>query len=137
MMQLNKTSLKNMQKIFTEAEDGLGVSEFLQLITTTIPADSFEDKIERIYGAITMFSDMDINGDGNMSWNELIQEIINQVESQTIKAKKDSETNKEISILEQIRTRDLLMVNEFVPVNKIDGSRHRKDLISAVYCPEL
>jgi hypothetical protein len=84
-----------------------------------------------------MFTDIDINGDGNMSWNEFIQEIINQVESQTIRAKKDIETNKEVSILEQIRTRDLLMVNEFVPANKIDSSRHRKDIISAVYCPEL
>jgi len=27
-----------------------------------------------------MFSDVDINGDGNMSWNEFVQYIVNQVE---------------------------------------------------------
>ncbi len=78
-----------MQKIFKEKEDGLDLLEFLQLITTTIHADSFEEKIERIYGAINMFTNMDINGDGNMSWSELVQEIINQVENQSIRPKID------------------------------------------------
>ena len=78
-----------MQKIFKEKEDGLDLLEFLQLITTTIQADSFEEKIERIYGAINMFTNMDINGDGNMSWSELVQEIINQVENQSIRPKID------------------------------------------------
>jgi hypothetical protein len=32
--------------------------------------------MELFYGAINMFSDVDINGDGSMSWNEFVQEIV-------------------------------------------------------------
>jgi hypothetical protein len=30
------------------------------------------EKIELIYGAINMFSDVDINGDGSMEWSEFV-----------------------------------------------------------------
>ena len=54
--------------------------------------------MELFYGAINMFSDVDINGDANMSWNEFVQEIINQVESKTIKPIFDKENERTISI---------------------------------------
>lgn len=56
------------------------------------------EKIELIYGAINMFSDVDINGDGSMEWSEFVQCIINQVESKTIKPVFDKEKNREITI---------------------------------------
>ena len=58
-----------------------------------------------------MFKDVDINGDGSMEWEEFVQEIINQVESQTIKPKFDSELRRDASIKEQLTTRELTMVN--------------------------
>lgn len=91
--------------------------------------------MELFYGAINMFSDVDINGDGNMSWNEFIQEIINQVESQTVKPKFDKEANREISIQEQLTTRELTRINRFFHESDlVDLSRHRKWITSAIYC---
>jgi hypothetical protein len=49
------------------------------MLLAEVPCDE-DERIELINGAIKIFSDVDINGDGNMSWNEFIQYIVNQVE---------------------------------------------------------
>lgn len=47
-----------------------------------------------------MFTDVDINGDGNMSWNEFVQYIVSQVQQQSLKPTIDDETGKLLSIRE-------------------------------------
>ena len=41
-----------------------------------------------------MFKDVDINGDGSMEWSEFVQEIVNQVESTSVKPKFDKEADR-------------------------------------------
>lgn len=41
-----------------------------------MPCEEHE-RVDLINGAVNMFSDVDINGDGNMSWNEFVQYIVN------------------------------------------------------------
>ena len=38
-----------------------------------------------MHGFINFFQSIDINGDGSMEWNELIQQIIDTVISESIK----------------------------------------------------
>ena len=91
--------------------------------------------MELFYGAINMFSDVDINGDANMSWNEFVQEIINQVESKTIKPIFDKENERTISIQEQMERREMTLVNKFeYESDLVDGSRHRKWITTAIFC---
>ena len=78
MMSLDKSSLKRIQAIWQSHEDGLDLTEFLKVLYSEISC-SPEERLELIYGAIKVFQDVDINGDGNMSWAEFIQYIINQV----------------------------------------------------------
>jgi len=71
MMRLDKMRLKRMQEIWDKSEDGLTLAEFLKVMYDEIQC-SDEEKMELLYGSINMFSDVDINGDGNMSWNEFV-----------------------------------------------------------------
>ena len=71
MMRLDKVRLKRAQNLFQQNEEGLDLTEFVRMLLTEVPCEE-EEKIELINGAIKIFSDVDINGDGNMSWNEFI-----------------------------------------------------------------
>ena len=53
--------------------------DFVKMLLSEVPCEENE-KIELVNGAINIFQDVDINGDGNMSWNEFVQYIVNQVE---------------------------------------------------------
>ena len=71
MMRLDKVRLKRAQNLFQQNEEGLDLTEFVRLLLAEVPCEE-EEKIELINGAIKIFSDVDINGDGNMSWNEFL-----------------------------------------------------------------
>jgi hypothetical protein len=43
----------------------------VKLLIEEVPCEEHE-KIDLINGAVNMFTDVDINGDGNMSWNEFV-----------------------------------------------------------------
>lgn len=47
------------------------MTEFLKVMYAEIDCDP-EERMELIYGSIKIFQDVDINGDGNMSWNEFV-----------------------------------------------------------------
>ena len=68
--------MKRMQKIWDQVEEGLNLTEFLKLIYSEVQC-SEEEKLELLFGAINMFADVDINGDGNMSWVEFVQCVVN------------------------------------------------------------
>lgn len=71
MMRLDKVRLKRAQGMFLQNEEGLDLNEFVRMLLSEVPCDE-EEKVELINGAIKIFSDVDINGDGNMSWNEFV-----------------------------------------------------------------
>ena len=78
-MRLDKVRLKRAQGLFQQNDEGLDLKDFVRMLLAEVPCDE-DERIELINGAIKIFSDVDINGDGNMSWNEFIQYIVNQVE---------------------------------------------------------
>jgi Ca2+-binding EF-hand superfamily protein len=71
MMRLDKFKMKRMKQIWDENEEGLDLHQFVKLMYNEIHCAE-EEKLELLYGSINMFSDVDINGDGNMSWNEFV-----------------------------------------------------------------
>ena len=71
MMRLDKIRLKRAQKQFLQSEEGLDLIEFVKMLLAEVPCEENE-RIELINGAINIFKDVDINGDGNMSWNEFV-----------------------------------------------------------------
>lgn len=77
MMRLDKVRLKRAQNLFQSNKGaGLDMTEFVKLLLTEVPCDE-DEKLELINGAIKIFSDVDINGDGIMSWNEFVHYIVN------------------------------------------------------------
>ena len=133
-MRLDKASLKRIQAIWQKQEEGLDLIEFLKVMYAEVACEP-EERMELIYGAIKIFKDVDINGDGNMSWNEFVQNVIDQVESTSVKPEFDGVTGKEISIAEQLEMRELTLLRRFQQdTDLVDNSHHRKWITSAHSC---
>jgi hypothetical protein len=99
MLRLDKLAIKNLYKAWKE--DGFTIAEFLQQLSEKLDVDDVQEgRLELLYGAINYFRDVDINGDGSMEWDEFVQDIVNQVESKSLKPQYDREANREISIKE-------------------------------------
>lgn len=106
--------------------DGLDLVEFVRLLLAEVPCEENE-KIELINGAINIFSDVDINGDGNMSWNEFVQYIVNQVEQVTLVPMINPDTGKLMTIEDQLTLNEVTTFKRFKVVrNLIDKGSHRR-----------
>ena len=102
MMRLDKVRLKRAQNLFQSNKGaGLDMTEFVKLLLTEVTCDE-DEKLELINGAIKIFSDVDINGDGIMSWNEFVHYIVNQVDQATVTPMINPETGKMLTIEDQL-----------------------------------
>lgn len=69
--------------------DGLNVSIFVQIILDSVDCPP-EDKYDLLHGALSLFSEIDINGDQSMEWGEFMQYMIDAVgTAQSIVNKED------------------------------------------------
>ena len=106
MMRFDKITLKYCQKIFEkkeqEAGEGLNLTEFVKMILKYTPHEEPE-KPDLIHVALSIFQEVDINGDGGMEWNEFVQYLIDKVKSTTIKEGKDPISGAPMTIHEQIQ----------------------------------
>ena len=71
MMQLSKERLQTLEGIWEDYPDGLELPLFTQLMLDSIDC-SEEEKYELIHGALKLFSEIDINGDHHMEWEEFM-----------------------------------------------------------------
>ncbi len=61
-MLLSRHKLKKLQKMWLDYPDGLNLSIFANLILDQIKCTE-EERYELLYGALKLFSEIDINGD--------------------------------------------------------------------------
>ena len=85
MTMMSKERLDSLGKVWEEYEDGLTISEFVQLMLNHVMCQSDDEKYELIYGSFKLFLEVDINGDGRMDWSEFMQYIIDAVSASAIK----------------------------------------------------
>ena len=74
-MLLDNEKLAMLEKTFMEKKDGLSMPEFVQLVMHSIYFRK-EEEIDLVFGLVQLFKDIDINGDGNMEWEEFTQYLI-------------------------------------------------------------
>ncbi len=77
-MLLSRKKLKKLQTLWKDYPDGLDLAVFANLILDQIHCKE-EEKYELLYGAMKLFSEIDINGDQSMEWSEFMQYIIDAV----------------------------------------------------------
>jgi Ca2+-binding EF-hand superfamily protein len=65
-----------MGQIWDENENGIDLPDFCVLVTRYATHKPVE-RIELLNGAIQLFSEIDINGDGRVDWGEFIQYVTN------------------------------------------------------------
>jgi Ca2+-binding EF-hand superfamily protein len=73
MLKLDKRKLKRLQKVWEENPDGVELGTFVKLMMNEIQGSTVDEKLQNMHGFIKHFQSVDINGDGSMEWDELIQ----------------------------------------------------------------
>lgn len=61
------------------SDDGLTLTEFVNLMRQVIDHDTLLEKEDLVVGLIELFKEIDINGDGDMQWDEFADYIIQAV----------------------------------------------------------
>ena len=62
-----------------------------------------EERYDLLHGAIKLFSEIDINGDGNMEWSELMQYMIDQVGASAVPSSDSGENQSVVQMLSQMK----------------------------------
>lgn len=78
MSLLDQEKVRMLEQEFKADERGLRMDSFVWLFLTVLSYQQ-EEKVDVINGAIKLFFDIDINGDGRLEWKEFNQYIIDQV----------------------------------------------------------
>ena len=71
MFRLNKTRLRRLQKYWRRNNGALDLKQFVRVMLDEVPCEEFE-KVELLHGAISIFHEIDINGDGTVDWDEFV-----------------------------------------------------------------
>ena len=61
---MSKDRLKNLEQTWDKHENGLNLSQFVQLMINHVFTKDDDEKYELIYGSYKLFQEVDINGDG-------------------------------------------------------------------------
>lgn len=64
MTMMSKERLDALGKVWEEYEEGLNITQFVQLMLDHVYTSSDDEKYELIYGSFKLFLEVDINGDG-------------------------------------------------------------------------
>ena len=62
-----------------ENEDGFSLLEFVDLMRNVIPHEPHE-RTDLVHGLITLFEEIDINGNGFMEWDEFTSFLVEAVD---------------------------------------------------------
>ena len=90
-----------------------------------------DEKYELVFGCFRLFSEVDINGDGQMEWGEFMQYIIDAVSDNTVKSGDGAQE----SVSEQIARLKAKRYNRFAISKKvIDKSSHFNVIQEARLC---
>lgn len=88
-----------------------------------------------MHGFIKYFQSVDINGDGNMEWSELIQQIIDTVTTESIKRHHDVNGNP-VEIQQILQEMDQQQFSRYMRNSKMDKGSHKKKIVDAIFCEE-
>ena len=61
--------------------DGFTLVEFVELMKNAIPAEDPREETSLVHGLITLFTEIDINGNGCMEWDEFTEFLIEAVDA--------------------------------------------------------
>lgn len=65
-------------------EDGFELNEFVELMKKVIPYEHPAEETDLVHGAITLFNEIDINGNGYMEWDEFTGFLIEAVDQKQL-----------------------------------------------------
>ena len=71
MARIKKETFKIIGKNWHNYENGMEISEFVLLISK-FADHSPHERIDLLNGACKLFTEIDINGDGKLEWNEFV-----------------------------------------------------------------
>ena len=103
MMLLSKDKLKRLESLWQDYPDGLNLSVFVQIILDSIECQ-VDQKYELLHGALKLFSEIDINGDQSMEWEEFMQYVIDAAQASGAPEsdkKSDKEENSVLKVMQQ------------------------------------
>jgi hypothetical protein len=76
MTKMSKDLLKIFKLFWDNYEDGLTLTQLIELMVNELGTSNEEQTYELIYGIYQLFQEVDINGDGNLEWSEFMQYIV-------------------------------------------------------------
>jgi hypothetical protein len=76
MMLLDTEKVHNLRKEFEKAEDGLSLHQFVSVMKSFLQGENDIDDNEVVANLCDLFAQIDINGDGNMEWDEFTSFIV-------------------------------------------------------------
>ena len=128
---MSKDRLKNLEQTWDKHENGLNLSQFVQLMINHVFTKDDDEKYELIYGSYKLFQEVDINGDGQMEWGEFMQYIIDAVSANAIKGGEEGGEK----VQDQIARIEAKKFNRFQQAQRpIDKSNHANTISQAIHC---
>lgn len=63
-----------------KVEDGFTLIEFVDLMVKVIPHEQPDEECDLVHGLISLFEEIDINGNGSLEWDEFTSFLIEAVD---------------------------------------------------------
>ena len=74
MKRMKIDKFKRIGQIWMQSKDGISMPHFVLLISNFAEHDPSE-RLDLMNGAIKLFEEIDINGDGRVDWSEFVQYV--------------------------------------------------------------
>ena len=80
-LRMLQAQFKKKQKV---QSDGFTLVEFVELMKNAIPAEDPREETSLVHGLIALFTEIDINGNGCMEWDEFTEFLIEAVDAKQL-----------------------------------------------------
>ena len=80
-LRMLQAQFKKKQKV---QSDGFSLVEFVELMKNAIPAEDPREETSLVHGLIALFTEIDINGNGYMEWDEFTEFLIEAVDAKQL-----------------------------------------------------
>ena len=134
MARINKDTFKSIGSHWHNFEDGMEMPEFVLLISQ-FARHAPHERIDLLNGACKLFTEIDINGDGKLEWNEFVLYVSDQVATaENRRPLEGPGVTDPLWLVENRRKRELTSFQQFHFREAItDKTKHRKPILQVIY----
>ena len=115
---------------FVRNDDGIKLQEFVQLIIKICP-HKLHERVDLMNGAIRLFTETDINGDGKVEFKEFVAYVMNEVETDKHRRPREGPGSNDPRYLQEKNKREKLSeFNQFkYNAAVLDAGKHFKPIL--------